>query len=86
MMGTIGDFVFGIAVLAIILYFVLSRPKEADITQLSEVKRWYARKYISKEELSGAISAEGKMTLKAYNALKSKVDRIKMLQTLTKED
>src|SRR5690606_4762290 len=84
-MNYVGDIIFGVAVLAIILYGIFWREKNANISQLTEVKRWYFKRYITKTELSEAIGEDGNMTIKSYNKLKAKVDRLRLLRTLTDE-
>lgn len=79
----IGDVLFFLAVFGIIGYQLLKGEKQASLSQLGDVQRWHKRQYITKEELEAALSADGSMSLKEYEKLKSKVSRLRTLKTLT---
>lgn len=81
----IGDIIFGMAILLAVGYAIWSREKYVNISELSEVKRWHVKGYVSSEDVSSAVSADGKMTQKSYNILKNKVDRMRAIRALTDE-
>jgi hypothetical protein len=84
-MSIIGDVIFAAAILAAIFFLHYRREKNASIQELSDVKYWYSRGYLTKEEVETAIGPDGNMALKTYKELKAKVDKQRLLKTLTGE-